>query len=86
MSLDRIYDKVSAELGIPKDVVRSAYLHSWKFIKEKISELPLKEDLTEDEFNELRRNFNQPSLGKMYIDYQKYLNLRKRYEIIKEIK
>ena len=38
-----IFKQVSEDLNIPVDTVRLAYKTYWKFIKEHISELPLKE-------------------------------------------
>ena len=53
MNYKPIFEKVSQETGIPEEVVSLAYRTFWKFIRETITELPLKENLTEEEFNEL---------------------------------
>ena len=50
---------VSIELGLPPEVVKRAYESHWKFIRETIQALPLKEDLSEEEFSKLRTNFKQ---------------------------
>jgi hypothetical protein len=77
-----IYKKVSDELNIPLDVVIFAYKSYWKFIKETIQNLPLKEDLSEEEFAKLKTNFNIVSLGKLSCDYDRYvkLKLREKYK------
>lgn len=77
--------EISQELDIPKEVVLESYRSFWKFIREKIKELPLKEDLTEEEFNELRTNFNIPSIGKLSCTYERYQYIKNNYKNFKEI-
>lgn len=68
-------------MNIPIEVIECAYKMYWKFIKNIIQELPLKEDLSEKEFNELRTNFNIVSLGKLSCTYDRYkrVKLRNKY-------
>ena len=61
--LNEIYKEVAGELNLPKEVVKKAYQSFWKFIKVTISNLPFKDELTQEEFDQLRTNFNIPSLG-----------------------
>lgn len=77
-----IYKKVSDELNIPLDVVMFAYKSYWKFIKETIQNLPLKEDLSEEEFAKLKTNFNIVSLGKLSCTYDRYkrIKLKEKYK------
>lgn len=77
--------EISQELNIPKEVVLESYRSFWKFIREKIKELPLKEDLTEEKFNELRTNFNVPSIGKLSCTYERYQYIKNNYKNFKEI-
>ena len=81
-----IFKQVSEDLNIPVDTVRLAYKTYWKFIKEHISELPLKEDLTEGEFNELRTCFNVPSLGKLTCTLDRYIGMKKRFEYLNKLR
>ena len=60
MSLEENIEEVSRNLNIPKEVVGAAYMSFWDYIRESIQALPLKEDLTEEEFNKLKCNFNIP--------------------------
>jgi uncharacterized protein (DUF2126 family) len=50
-----IYEKVIAEvaenLGLPKSLVDRAYRSYWRAVRDHISSLPLKEDLTDEQFN-----------------------------------
>ena len=77
-----VYKKVSDELNIPIEVVELAYKSYWKFIRETIKELPLKQDLSEEEFAKLKTNFNIVSLGKLSCNYDRYkrVKLREKYK------
>ena len=81
-----IVGKVSEELGLPKEVVNKTYKAYWLFIKRHIQSLPLKEDLNEGDFTELKTNFNIPSLGKLNCTYDRMLGIKKRYKLIKQIR
>ena len=83
MTLEDILDKVSLDLNIPKEVVIEAYNSFWGFIRESIQALPLKEDLTEEEFNKLKCNFNIPSIGKLYLTYSRYKSMKERNKYFK---
>ena len=75
---------VSKELNIPKEVVDKAYKSYWEFIRETIKDLPLKDDnLSEEEFSNLRTNFNIPSLGKLVCTYDKVLKLKRKFNYAK---
>lgn len=84
MNLSKVFEEVSKELNIDKEVIREAYLSQWKFIREHIEELPLK-GITEEEFSKLRVSFNIPSIGKFYTTMTRVDNLRKRFEYLKEL-
>lgn len=77
MDYKTIFEKVSSELNIPVKVVEYAYKSYWKFIREKIKELPLKEINNEEEFLKLRTNFNIPSLGKLGITLDRFNRVNK---------
>ncbi len=40
-------------------------------MREHLSSLPLKEELTEEEFNALQPSISLPSLGKLYVTYER---------------
>lgn len=81
-----IVEAVSKDLNIPVEVVSKAYKSYWEFIKKTIQALPLKEDINEEEFSNLRTNFNLPSLGKLVCTYDKVQKVKKRFKYIKGIK
>lgn len=79
--------KIAAEeLNIPYEVAHKAYSMAWEFIHIKIAELPLKEELTDEEFNALRPNFNVPELGKFAVTLSRYRKVKKKIEYIKNLK
>lgn len=79
MSLEIMKRQVSKELDIPYEVVNKAYNSFWQFIRSTIVKLPLKEELTEDQFNQLKTNFNIPSLGKLNCTYGRYKAIKDKY-------
>ena len=80
MTYDEIIKKVSEELGLPKVLVDRTYKAYWRAVREHITSLPLKEDLTDEELMQLRPNVNIPSLGKFYILLDSYRTIRKNYD------
>ena len=86
MSHPDIVGKVSDELGLPKEVVDKTYKAYWLFIKQHIQSLPLKENLSEEDFTKLRTNFNLPSLGKLCVTWDRLVGCKKRFEIIKKLR
>ena len=85
MNYPDIIGKVSQETGLPPEVVDTAYKSYWKFIKQTIQSLPLKDDISEEDFTKLRTNFNVPSLGKLYVTWNRLIGCKKRFEIIKKL-
>lgn len=82
MTFDEIVSKVASELGLPKMLVLRTYRAYWKSIREHIKELPLKEDLTDEEFSALRPNVNIPSIGKLHVTLDRYKRMKKVNECI----
>ena len=80
-----IIEKVSTKHNVPKEVVFVAYRSYWEFIKQTIQGLSFK-DITEEEFNNMRTNFNIPSIGKLYVTWDKLINVQKRREYLQKIK
>ena len=85
MDYNSLVTQVSKELNLPFRVVDKAYRSYWKFIRQIISELPLKDELSEEEFNRLRTNFNIPSIGKLSCTYARYKAMKDRYKHIKKL-
>ena len=83
LMMKNLYKQVAEEMNIPVEVVEYAYKTYWKFIRKTIQELPLKEDLSEEEFAKLKTNFNIVSLGKLSCTYDRYLKKKKQLEYAK---
>ena len=86
MKHTEIIKKVSDELQLPEELVSRTYDAYWKFIRESISSLPLKDNLSRESFDELKTNFNIPALGKLSCNYQRYTGVKKQFEKFKDLK
>ena len=86
MDYKDLITQISKELSLPYKVVDKVYKSYWRFIRDTIQNLPLKENLTEEDFQKLRTNFNIPSLGKLTCTYDRFKRVRKRYELIRDLK
>ena len=84
MLYNEIITKVANDNGIPVELAQKVYKIYWYTIRQIVQELPLKEDITEEEFCKLRPNINIPSLGKFFVLYPKYVKLKKKYQLIQE--
>ena len=79
MTYEEIVAKVSEDTGLSRKLVDRTYKSYWRAVREHIKSLPLKEDLSEEEFNKLRPCVNIPSIGKLYVTYDRYKKIRQRY-------
>lgn len=86
MNYPDIIGKISQEMDIPLEVVDIAYKSYWKFIKQTIQSLPLKDDISEEEFAKLRTNFNIPSLGKMTCTFDRMVGVKRKFKYIKRLR
>lgn len=86
MTLEEIIRKVSNQTGISEIIVDRTYRAYWRAIREHIAALPLKRDLTDEEFMELQPNINIPSIGKLHVTLDKYQRIKKAYNTYKELK
>ena len=86
MNYPDIIGKVSQEMCLPPEVVDIAYKSYWKFIKQTIQSLPLKDDISEEDFTKLRTNFNIPSLGKLTCTFDRMMGVKKRFKYIRHIR
>lgn len=86
MKYKEIIESLSQESGIPEEVVDAAYISFFEFVREKINSLPLKDELTEEEFNSLKTNFNIPSLGKLHCTYDRYLKMKEQMTYLKKLR
>ena len=86
MTYEQILQNVADNLNLPIGIVKNTYRAYWQFIRDTIQRLPLKEDLSEEDFKNIKTNFNIPSLGKLYCTRERYLGVKKRFEYIKNLR
>lgn len=86
MVYNDIITQVSKNLNLPVNIVDKVYKSYWKFIRTTIQELPIKETMSEEDFKQLRTNFNIPSLGKLSCTYDRLRRVRERYKYIKNLR
>lgn len=67
-------------------MVDKVYRSYWKSIRDTIQELSLKDDISEEEFQKLRTNFNIPSLGKLSCTYDRVKRVKERYKYIRNLR
>lgn len=72
MTYKEIIAEISVRLNLPKGLVDKTYRAYWRAVREHIESLPLKEDLTDEEFLKLQPNVNIPSIGKLYVTLERY--------------
>lgn len=77
MTNNEIYRQVAKDLNIDVSLVKEIYIAYWQYIKDSIQQLPLKENITEKEFNKLRTHFNISSLGHLSCSYRRMLGVKK---------
>jgi hypothetical protein len=73
--MEQIVSKVAKELNLPEKLVKKVYNDFWFAIKNNIQGIPLRKDITKEEFDKLRTSFNIPSLGKLYISYNQMVKI-----------
>lgn len=77
-------NKVADEMGLSRALATAVYINYWKYLKDTIGELPDMTNITEEEFDKLRVNFNIPELGKFTTNYKKVLKANRYKEIVNE--
>ena len=78
--LKDIYSYVANEANLSSDFVEKVYKSYWRAIREHIVSLPLKSDLTDEEFLKTKHNVNIPSIGKLYISLDRYRKIKEVYK------
>lgn len=76
----KMVNETAEKYGLEKKLVDAVYRAYWRSIKNYIESLPLKDDLTEEEFDKLRPNINLPQLGKLFVSKERYDTKKKNYK------
>lgn len=74
--------EVARETNLPIEVVAQAYKLYWEFNKTVIKDIPINSLKSEEELSQYRTSINLPALGKLYTDWDKILNQRKRAKFL----
>lgn len=80
MTYSEIMASVASDVGLSRNLVDKIYKAYWRAVREHIKAIPLKENLTKEEFMSLRPNVNIPSIGKFYITYDHYKKIKESYQ------
>ena len=86
MKYSDIITKVSKEFNVARELVENTYKAYWNFITATIENSPLKTELPQLEYMTLRTSINNPSLGKLYVTWNRYIGIRNRFNIINKIR
>ena len=71
---EEIADKYGIDVEIVMEIIKSPY----DFIQKKTKELDFKNDLTREEFDKMKTNFNIPGIGKLYASFYLYNEIQKK--------
>ena len=83
---NKAVEKAAKDLNINEKLVDKVYRAYCKLIVDKIASLPLKEELTKEEFNKLQTSVNLPSLGKIYCGWKNYIGQKQRVKYVQKAK
>ncbi len=76
MKLERAYEIKAEEIAekhnLTLDQVKKIIESPYSFIRKKTKELSIPKNLSEEEFNKIKTNFNIPCICKMYASYKIY--------------
>lgn len=81
MTYKEIISSVAKETGLSQELVDKTYRAYWRAIREHIVSLPLKENLTDEEFLKLQPNVNITSIGKLYVTLDRYHRIKNMNQI-----
>ena len=77
-----IYKQVAEEFNIPVQAARLCFQSYMIYIREKMKEFDIyRDDIQESDFDNARLCFSLPQIGKIYCSYDRYLKVKKMYEI-----
>lgn len=79
MKYQDLLSKVAEELKLPEEVIKNIYSSYWSQIKVILTKLPLKENLTKEEFDKLNNSINVPHLGKIGCSYKRYVGIKNKF-------
>tara|TARA_R110000868_G_scaffold311890_2_gene572882 strand:+ start:257 stop:526 length:270 start_codon:yes stop_codon:yes gene_type:complete len=70
--------EMANKYSLDAEVVRKMISAPYDFMQKKTKELDFVDDLTREEFDKMKKNFNIPGLGKVYASYFLYNEIQKK--------
>ena len=72
----KIITELSKKYNLSEESIIEILESPFKFIRKEIKEINLEEVVTEEEFNAATKNFNIPSIGKLYASHYNFKYLK----------
>ena len=69
--------EIAKSTGLSLDTVKAILDSPYEFIRETTGKMEINRDLSVEEFNELKTNFNIPCIGKLYASSYMYRRINK---------
>lgn len=86
MNISQICADVARRHNVKKSLVERLYKSYWLFMRDKFTEMDLKKDYTQEEFNKKIMSVTVPCIGRIACTWDTYVNTRKSMEYIKKIR
>ena len=80
MTYQEAAKQIAKQLNLDEEVVKKAYIYYFQFIKDKITSFDFSREISEEEFNRIKINFNVSGLGKFKAKYRTYKILTKKFK------
>lgn len=71
-------EEIAEKYNLPIEVVKKIVSSPYEFIRIKTRELEFKDNMTKEEFDSMKTNFNIPCLFKMHASYYAYSEIQKK--------
>jgi hypothetical protein len=78
-SVNQAVKQVARKLSVDQKLVEQVYRSYWRFIKEHISSLNLR-NIDKEKFDSIVTNFNIPYIGKLYTGYGRVEKYKKQFK------
>jgi hypothetical protein len=78
-SVNQAVKQVARKLSVDQKLVEQVYRSYWRFIKEHISSLNLR-NIDKEKFDSIVTNFNIPYIGKLYVGYGRVEKYKKQFK------
>tara|TARA_R110000824_G_scaffold376614_1_gene567747 strand:- start:574 stop:840 length:267 start_codon:yes stop_codon:yes gene_type:complete len=70
--------ELASKHNLPMEMIEGIVMAPYEFIQEESKRIEFKDGMTRSEFDELKTNFNIPSLGKLYASHFMYKEIQNK--------